>query len=129
MQQSFKVALDPRLHPAPGDLEARLALATRISNTLTALNTAINNAVGARPKLAAAKRAQLDAVLAHVVQFDVHSSEGSLLHRLYLHAHLAFLMNELDLAYQAPTPAEYATYDELRGEAATAIARLKALSR
>ncbi len=128
-QQSFHVALDPRLHPATGDLEARLALATRIGNTLTALNSAINNAVAARTKVDGSKRAQIDSAIGHVVQFDIHSSEGSLLHRVYLHAHLAFLMNELDLAYQAPTPAEYATYDELRAEAATAIARLKALSR
>jgi hypothetical protein len=128
-QQSFHVNLDPRLHPAAGDLEARLALAQRIGNTLTALNTAINNAVAARTKVDSPKRAQLDSVIDHVVQFDVHSSEGSLLHRLWLRDHLAFLMNELDLAYQAPTPAEYATYGELRNEAATAITRLKALSR
>jgi hypothetical protein len=39
--------------------------------------------------------------------------------------HLAFLMNSLDLAYQAPTPVEYAIYDELRAQAAVEIARLR----
>jgi len=61
-----------------------------------------------------------------LVQFQVHSSEGDLLHELKLRDHLAFLMNELDLAYQAPTAAEYATYDELRPQAAAASVRLRA---
>ena len=33
-------------------------------------------------------------------------------------------MNSLDLAYQAPTKAEYAAYDELRAEAEADLARL-----
>ncbi len=126
-KQSFNVQLDPRLHPAAGDLESRLALATRISNTISALDTAINTARAARPRLSAAKRAQVDAIVASVAQFQVHSSEGDLLHETKLRNQLAFLMNELDLAYQAPTSAELTTYETLRTEAATAITRLHSL--
>jgi len=126
MQQPLHIALDPRLHPGDAALQARLALATRISATLDVLNRSIDAALAARNKLPAQKREQLDRVVDGLVQFQVHSSEGDLLHELKLRDHLAFLMNELDLAYQAPTAAEYATYDELRPQAAAASVRLRA---
>jgi len=126
MQQAFHVALDPRLHPGQNALAARLALVMRIRNTLDSLNRAVNAALAARLRLPADKRAQLDAALADMVQLNVHSSEGDLLHESKMRDHLAFLMNSLDLAYQAPTSAEYAIYDELRAGAAAEIARLRA---
>ena len=129
LTQPFTISLDPRLHPAPADLTARLALATQISSTLNTLNTAINNALTARSHLSPAKRTKLDAVINHTVQFQVLSSEGDLLHETHLRDHLAFLMNSLDLAYQPPTAAEYATFTELKREADAAVAELNALSR
>jgi photosystem II stability/assembly factor-like uncharacterized protein len=127
MRQPFSIALDPRLHPEPGELQARLALATRISDTLQTINTAVNAAVAERNRLSPTKRAQVDGVVDELVQFNVDSSEGDLLHELRIRDHLAFLMNSLDLAYQAPTKAEYATYDDLRGEADAALNRLRTI--
>ncbi len=125
MQQPLIVQLDPRFHPAPGALEARLALATRIHATLDSLNRAVNAALAARNHESPAQRAQTDRVLADVVQMNIHSSEGDVKHEVRLRDYLAFLMNELDTAYQAPTAAEYATYDDLRAKAATAIEQLR----
>ena len=108
--------------------KARLALATQIAGKLNELNRAVNAAVAARPQMSAAKRAQLDAVLSKVVEFRFASSEADVVLEDRLRDHLAFLMNELDLAYQAPTVAESATYnDDLRGQADAAIGQLKAL--
>ncbi len=125
LRQAFHVALDPRLHPAAGELAARLALSLRIRGTLDVLNRAANAAEAARLSLPAGKRAKLDAALADLVQLNSHSSESDLLHESKMRDNLAFLLNSLDLAYQAPTPAEYATYEELRAQAAAQIARLR----
>ena len=127
MRQSLHVTLDPRLHPDASALQARLGLATRISNTLDTLDRAVNSALGERSLLTPDQRAQVDNIVNDTVQFKVASSEGDLLHELRLRDHLAFLMNSLDLAYQAPTAAEYATYDELRSHADADLARLRAL--
>jgi len=127
MRQPLRIELDPRLHPGPDDLTARFALATRISTTLDTLNSAVNSALAHRGTLSAAKRAQVDSVIDDLVQFKVLSSEGDLLHELHTRDHLAFLMNSLDLAYQAPTPAEYATYNDLRAEADAALNRLRGI--
>jgi photosystem II stability/assembly factor-like uncharacterized protein len=126
-ERTFDVELDPRLHPAAGDLEERLDLAMRISSTLDMLNRTINDAMAARAKMPAQKRAQLDAVVGKLVQFKMASSEGDTLNELGLRDELAFLMNELDLAYQAPTTAESSTYDRLRTGADTAVAALQQL--
>ena len=123
-EQAFTVSLDPREHPTATALADRLALAMRVHGTLDALNRAINTAFASRARLSAAKRAELDAALSHVVQMQISSSEGDLLHQTQLRDHLAFLMNELDTAYDAPTAAEASLYDELHGEAASAIAKL-----
>jgi len=129
VRQSFRVVLDPRLRPPADALQARLALAMRIHDTLDQLNRTVNAALAARSRLTGAKRAQIDEQIAQLVQLNVSSSEGDLLHESKLRDHLAFLMNSLDLAYQAPTPAEYATYDELRAAAVRGVARLRSLMR
>ena len=129
MQQSFRIELDPRLHPAPGALASRLALAARIHNTLDDLNRSINAAMTARSRLPPDKRAQLDGVLGDLVQMKIHSTEGDVLHPTKLRDHLAFLMNELDLAYDKPTTAEYATYEELLAQAAPVPQDLKNLTK
>ena len=61
-----------------------------------------------------------------MVQLNSHSSESDLLHESKMRDNLAFLAGSLDLAYQKPTPAEYAIYNELRAQAEAQIARLKA---
>jgi photosystem II stability/assembly factor-like uncharacterized protein len=127
LRQTFHVALDPRLHPPAGALAARLVLAMKISGTLDRLNRTVNDALAQRPHLSSAKRAKVDAIVSRLVQFKIHSDEGDLLFGLGLRDYLAFLMNELDLAYQAPTPAEYATYANLGGQANASIAQLHSL--
>jgi photosystem II stability/assembly factor-like uncharacterized protein len=130
LQQPFRLVLDPRLHPASGELAARLALSMRIRDTLDALNRAVNAGEATRASLPAAKRAAVDAALADMVQLNPnHSSESDLAHESKMRDALAFLMGSIDLAYQAPTPAEYATYDELRAQAMAQIARLQAAMR
>jgi photosystem II stability/assembly factor-like uncharacterized protein len=128
VQQNFAVKLDPRLHPADGELEARLALATQVSGTLDALNSAVNAALAARSRLSPQKRAQVDQVVNSVVQFDIHSDEGDLLHETKLRDYLAFLLNSLDNAFQAPTAAEQATYTDLKSQADAAISQLQGLT-
>ena len=127
LQQIFTIALDPRITPEPGALAARLAFATSIHETLDGLNRAINAAMAARLRLPVAKRSELDRALDEAVQMNIHSSEGDVLHEVKLRDHLAFLMNELDIAYDAPTAAERATYDDLRAEAASVEATMNAL--
>jgi photosystem II stability/assembly factor-like uncharacterized protein len=126
-QQTFRVVLDPRLHPGPEALAARLALATQIHETLDSLNRAINAALAARQRLSPEKRAQVDDVINGLVDFRVASDEGDVMFPTYLRDQLGFLMNELDVAYQAPTAAEASTYDMLRPQAEAAIEKLQAL--
>ena len=128
LKESFDVTIDPRLHPSADDLAARLSLALRIRDSLSALDSAINGALAARPRLAPSARAQLDREVGQLVELRIQSSEGDLLHEVRLRDYLAFLMNELDTGYQAPTPAEYATWRELQPQAQAAIARLRALT-
>ncbi|HET7813530.1 MAG TPA: hypothetical protein VFL13_04085, partial [Candidatus Baltobacteraceae bacterium] len=129
VRHPFRVTLDPRLHPASGALAARLALAMRLHGTLDRLNRTLNAALAARSRLTGEKRAALDEEIASLVQLNVRSSEGDLLHESKLRDHLAFLMNSLDIAYQAPTAAEYATASELEAAADAGIGKLNALMR
>lgn len=128
VRQPFKVELDPRLHPGADELQERLALATQISDTLNDLNSTVNAALAERGKLSSAKQAQLDKVVNDVVQFKISSSETALLYETRLRSHLAFLMNSLDLAYQAPTAAERETYAELKAKADDAIKQMKSIA-
>ncbi|HEY7993878.1 MAG TPA: hypothetical protein VID24_06705 [Candidatus Eremiobacteraceae bacterium] len=125
-RKTFHVALDPRLHPAAGDLQARLTFAMRISDYLDSLDKSVNAALAARDRMPAAQRAQVDAVLDDLVQFNIRSSEGDLLYESRLHEQLAFLMNSLDNAYQAPTKAEYAAFDDLKALSDADLSKLQA---
>jgi photosystem II stability/assembly factor-like uncharacterized protein len=129
VRRAFKVKLDPRVHPGAEALQARFALATRISDTLDALDRAVNAALAARDRMPAARRAQCDAAIARAVDLRFDSSEADVMFPTALRDHLAFLMNELDLAYQAPTAAEQSTYERLRRRAAALTAQLDALAK
>lgn len=118
LQEPLVVKLDPRLHPAPDALSARLDLALRIHQALDALNRTINEAVTVRDRTKSpAKRSALDAAMAPLVQFDLNASEGPLMHETKLRDHLAYLASEVDLAYVKPTPAQYAVFEELSAKA------------
>ena len=126
--QPFTVTLDPRLHPADGDLEARFALETKIHDSIDQLDRAIDAAMNARAGLPAARRAQVNAEIAELVMLRMNSSEADVLYADKIRAQLGFLLNSLENAYQKPTAAEYATFDDLRKIATMGEDRLKALT-
>jgi hypothetical protein len=125
-QQSFTVALDPRLHAAQHDLEARLSLDLKIHADLDALDKDINQALAVRDKLQNAVNTQnmtdghvtgvLDALnrdIGNAAQIAMKSSEGSLLYETKLRDHLAYLAADIDLSYDRPTPSQEAVFSEL----------------
>lgn len=139
VSQSFDVALDPRLHPAADALAARLDLGLRIHATLDSLDKSINEAIDARDRLSAATASHrisgaragaalesLNREIGDLVQLEIKSSEGSLLHPTKLRSHLAYLAADVDLAYEKPTAAEYAVFDRLDAQAKAGEAKLKA---
>ncbi|HET7814698.1 MAG TPA: hypothetical protein VFL13_10035, partial [Candidatus Baltobacteraceae bacterium] len=126
--ETLHVALDPNLHPAPGGLAARFALQRNIWNTLDEMDKAINAALARRAALSADKRAALDTEIDKLVNLKTHSSEGPLSTGTRTRDHLAYLLSDTGYAYDAPTPAQYAVYDQLRAEALAGEARLLELS-
>ncbi len=129
-RQRFTVALDPRIHADSGALAARLEFGLKIHYALDTLDKTINQAIAARDTLEAAVKehhvaeakaaAALDALnreIANLVQLDIHSSEGSLLHETKLRSHLAYLAADVDLAYAKPTAAEYSVFQYLDQQA------------
>ena len=139
VRRRFEVALDPRIDASPADLAARLALQTKVHQALDTLDAAINQAMSVRDKLqsalnahrvdsAAARKAlaALNGEIDDLVQMNIHSSEGTLLHEAKLHSHLAYLQADIGLAYAKPTPAQYAVYQKLDREAANGEQKLQA---
>jgi photosystem II stability/assembly factor-like uncharacterized protein len=127
--QPLHIALDPRITPAPGALAARLALGMGLRDSLDTLNRTIDGAFAARSRLSTAKRAQLDRELAHDIEMRFHSDEGDVLLPTQLRDRLAFLLNSLDLAYEAPTAAESQTAKELEDDATASVGRIQAILR
>jgi hypothetical protein len=127
-QKSFAVRLDPRVHVSDDDVAARFALEMKVYRTLDRLDSAIDAAMAAAPRLPAPRRAAVQAAIADLVQLDIHSSEGDLLHESKLRTHIAFFGNELEMSYLKPTDAEFATYDALSEAANAGIARLQSLT-
>ncbi|MHB8357339.1 MAG: hypothetical protein ACYDDQ_11705, partial [Vulcanimicrobiaceae bacterium] len=70
--------------------------------------------------------AALDGEIHNLVDLDIQSSEGSLLHETKLRSHLAYLAADVDLAYARPTRAQYAVFEELRRESLTGERKLQA---
>lgn len=136
-QATFNVALDPRIHAAPDALAARFALEQRIHSTLDSLDGTINEAIALRSRLESSGSSgassqtrgaltALDTDIGDNVQLGVKSSEGALLHETKLRDHLAFLAADVDMAYDRPTPGQYAVFNELEGQATSAEAKLDA---
>jgi photosystem II stability/assembly factor-like uncharacterized protein len=138
-RQSFKVALDPRISASPEDLAARLDLELKIHAALDTLDRTINRAIEARDALksiasARGRRAErarkaaaaLEGEIEDLVQMELHSSEGPLLHEAKLRSHLAYLAAEINLAYASPTPAEIEVLGKLDEEARAGEKRLEA---
>jgi photosystem II stability/assembly factor-like uncharacterized protein len=129
-QQSFVVALDPRLHATPQDLAARLAVDLQIHADLDALDKDVNRALVERDKLqkavsahgpaaprAASALAALNRDIDSVAQMAMKSSEGSLLYETKLRDHLAYLASDVDLAYERPTAAQEEVFRQLDQQA------------
>ncbi len=122
---SLAVALDPRIHVQPDALAARFALEQRIHATLDALDRKVNEALALRSH--AGPNAALDSAIAGVVQLKITSSEGDLLNEAKLHDRLAFLAADIEMAYDRPTAAQSAVFDELSAQATAAEAKLASL--
>jgi photosystem II stability/assembly factor-like uncharacterized protein len=138
-QQSFAVALDPRIAASSQELDAQLALQMQIHATLDSLNKTINRAIAARDKLqesaskqtltkaqAAAAIGDLDREINNLVQMAIRSSEGDLLHQPKLRSHLAYLAGDVGLAYGQPTPAMYEVFRALDQQAKAGEQKLEA---
>ena len=138
-QTTFAVSLDPRIHVAPDALAARFALVQRIHSTLDSLDRRVNEALAIRSRLepvagsraatspqARAALSALDSDIAADVQLESTSSEGPLLYETKLRDHLAYLAADVELAYDRPTPAQLAVFDELETQASSAEAKLDA---
>ena len=139
LRAPLKVRLDPRLHPGPGALDARLKLQMQIHEALNTLDATINRAIALRARVQAAigkapsnvreleqARAALDGAIAAMVQLKSRSSEGTLLFETKVRSHLAYLAAEVGLAYVHPTPAEYKVFAYLNGKARAGERRLGA---
>ncbi len=129
-QQSFLVKLDPRLPATQQDLEAELAFGLKIQNQLNALDVQLNAAIAARDRLQRAVAAhtlseakatpaiaELNQAIDHVLQTQIASSEGDLLHRNKLRSLLAYVAEDVNWSWTRPTPAQYAVYQVLEPQA------------
>ncbi|MGB6600559.1 MAG: hypothetical protein WBE77_05705 [Candidatus Cybelea sp.] len=129
MSQPLELALDPRSTATAQDLAARRDLGLKIQALQDQLDRTVNAAIAARAKVGAPDpvAAQLDAAIGAVVD-TVHpqADEGSLLYEARLRDFVAYLNAEVDTGYVRPTAAEYAVFDKLSADTASAEARLKA---
>jgi hypothetical protein len=116
LRSPVTVQLDPRLHPTAADLAARLALEIQIRDAIDRLDRAV----------AAAMAQHKD--VSNLIQLDVHSSEGDLLHETKVREQLGFLLNSLEGAFQRPTAAEYQTFADLNALATAGEARLQTVA-
>jgi photosystem II stability/assembly factor-like uncharacterized protein len=138
--QAFEIALDPRLHPARGALEAqfKLQMQMQIHDALDSLDQTLNQAITLRDQLNAAidkhtvsgqkandAVAQLTLAIGNLVQLDIQASEGDLLHETKLRSHLAYLASDVGLAYEQPTAAQYAVFKELDSQVRQGISQLR----
>ncbi|MDE2023834.1 MAG: glycosyl hydrolase [Gammaproteobacteria bacterium] len=139
IKQPFVVKLDPRLDTTSQQLQERFDLLMQIHNALDALDTRLNQAIDARSALQkavadkslSAKRAgdtlaALDRDIGDLVQLKMQSDEGSLVYEPKLRSHLAYLANDIGLAFTPVTPAQQQVFTVMSNQAAQGEARLRA---
>jgi photosystem II stability/assembly factor-like uncharacterized protein len=129
ISQPLELALDPRSTATAQDLAARRDLGLKIRALQDQLVRTVNAAIAARAKIGAsgAGAGQLDAAIGAVVDIEhPQADEGALLYESRLRNFIAYLNAEVDTGYVRPTAAEYAVFEKLSADAATAEARLKA---
>ncbi|MBV9269847.1 MAG: glycosyl hydrolase [Candidatus Eremiobacteraeota bacterium] len=128
--QPFTIALGPNLHPASGALAKRFALQMQIRDTLDAMDRTLNDAIAARDRMPeGTRKSALDGAIDALVNLQTHSSEGPLSSGTRVRDHLAYLQSDVDYAYDAPTPAQYAVFAQLRREAVNGMSKLHQLMR
>ena len=137
--ERLEVSLDPRIHATQQQLQARLALELKIHNSLDTLDKAINRALEAREKVQSAiashqlsesqaegALAALNTSIGKMVELRIQSSEGTLLHEAKLRSRLAYLANDIALAYTSPNAAQYAVFADLNKKAESGEQQLNA---
>ena len=130
LQAPLKVQLDPRVHPAAGDLEARFALemqTPRHRSTGSTGRSPRRRTLAAKCPAAQRERKSMPKSRTSCM-LDVHSSEADVVHPTKIREQLAFLMNSLEGAYARPTAAEYAAAKDLEALATAGEASLQNLT-
>ena len=129
LRAPFTIAIDPRVHPAADALQDRLTLELQILGTIDRLDRAIANAMAEKTHATPQAARAIDDEIAKLMLLGKTSSEYDVIHPTQVREQLAFLMNSLEGAYQAPTAAEAGTYDDLKSLADAGIARLTQLAK
>ncbi|MDE2448294.1 MAG: hypothetical protein KGO22_04945, partial [Gammaproteobacteria bacterium] len=138
-KQSFQVALDPRLQTTPAALQQHLALQLELHQTVDTLDRTLNTAIETRQRLVRAVAAHkidvsaatpainaLHDAIDSLVQLNVRSSEGDVLHEMHLRSLLAYMQANVGLDYGPPDAALVAACNRLEAQARSGEARLKA---
>ena len=138
-RQPLEVRLDPRLHTTPAALRQHLALQLALHRAVDQLDHRINAAIAVRDRLAKAVAAHrvtaakatpaldgLTHAIDAVVQLEVRSSEGDVMHEMRLRSWLAYLQSDIGLDYRMPNAAQVATADRLERQARDGEAKLEA---
>jgi photosystem II stability/assembly factor-like uncharacterized protein len=138
-EQPFEVRLDPRLDTTQQQLQDRFDLLMQIHDTLTRMDTRLNQAIDLRrrlqqaladKKLSAGKArdalAALDKDIGDLVQLKVTAIEGNVVYELKLRSSLGFLANDIGLAYRPITPAQREVYGVLAKQAQDGDTHLQA---
>ena len=138
MKQPFVVKLDPRLDTTMQQLQQRFDLLMQIHDTLNALDNKLNQAIDARSALqkavtdkslpagkAQAALAALDRDIGDLVQLKMQSDEGSLVYEPKLRSHLAYLANDIGLAFTPVTPAQQQVFAKMANQATEGQGRLQ----
>ncbi|MGH9486679.1 MAG: WD40/YVTN/BNR-like repeat-containing protein [Terriglobales bacterium] len=132
LERGFTVALDPRIHPAPGALAARLGFELEIHHTLIQLDQQVNQAIAARAKLEknasgnADKISALTSALATLVNMKLRGDETDLVFGTTLHQQLAYVAGQTAEGYRAPSPQARAAYTMLAAKIAAGEQALSA---
>jgi chorismate mutase len=138
-RQSFQVALDPRVHTTPAALQQHLALQLELHRAIDTLDRKINAAIDTRQRLARAVAvhkvnasaaapalAALHDAIDSLVQLNVRSSEGDVLHEMHVRSLLAYQQANVGLDYGPPDAAMVDACNRLEAQARSGEAKLQA---